>query len=114
MRIPSRRDRPWPRRSKQRDEQRQAFGSLVNLGIYSTKFEHSPQSIQFFTECITDAFARIPPAQAASVLDCGCGAGAWLDLVLGKLQSRGEPGHQYYGFDLTPEIEGLLANAALA
>ena len=84
--------------------QRQAFGSLVGLGIYSVEFEHAPQATQFFSDCIADAVAAIAPSRVVSVLDCGCGTGAWLDLVHRMLDLRDQIRRQYFGFDLTPEM----------
>ncbi|MEO7762398.1 MAG: class I SAM-dependent methyltransferase [Casimicrobiaceae bacterium] len=89
------------------DQQRQAFGSLVRSGVYSTQFEHSPEAEKFFAECIENAVSGMAPSRVLRVLECGCGTGVWLDQVRSRLEFRGNAGGQYHGFDLTPEMVDL-------
>ena len=101
------RDGPRNRRPQKNEQQRQAFGSLVRSGVYSTEFEHSPEAVQFVADCIDDVVSGMAPSRAVCVLECGCGTGAWLDLVRGRIEFRGTVAGQYYGFDLTPEMVDL-------
>ena len=100
-------DGPRNRRPHNNDQQRQAFGSLVRSGVYSTEFEHSPEAVKFVAECIENAVSGMAPSQILRVLECGCGTGVWLDQVRSRLEFRGNAGAQYYGFDLTPEMVDL-------
>ncbi len=98
------RRRPEITEPTHRATQRQAFGQLVDQGVYSLAFEHSADSKAFFTECVRTAIASTEGNRPVlSVLECGCGTGAWLDLLPGILERAGHTG-QYFGFDLTPEM----------
>lgn len=81
-----------------------AFSTLVNDGTYSASFTHAAPMRRFFSEVVTAALAelRTHSASGMSVIDCGCGNGAWLD-QLTELPGAGRIG-ALYGFDLTPEM----------
>ncbi len=82
--------------------QQQAFGTLVRDGAYDEGFEHAPSMRAFFEKCLGDVFKRIDGGNGLRVLDCGCGPGAWMDVVYRMEKPRENV--EYYGFDLTPEM----------
>jgi SAM-dependent methyltransferase len=93
-----------PRRNA---EQRDAFAEQVEAGVYSLDFEHSSSARSFFAEAIRAALASTTREPSGlSVLECGCGPGAWLDLLPTILEPAGCTA-RYYGFDLTAEMVDL-------
>ncbi|MEP7083348.1 MAG: class I SAM-dependent methyltransferase, partial [Betaproteobacteria bacterium] len=104
MKINIRRDESLDPRPRKNAQQKQAFGSLVRSGVYSTQFEHSLDATKFVAECIEYAVSGLTRSAALRVLECGCGTGVWLDQVRSRLELLGRPGGQYFGFDLTPEM----------
>ena len=97
--------RDWRRSEhgqKYEQNQKDSFGSLVEKGIYHTGFRHSADLERFFRESMACAFQHVSNANDASVLDCGCGAGVWLD-TLGEMDNPWNS-VRYHGFDLTPEM----------
>jgi SAM-dependent methyltransferase len=86
-----------------REDPKHAFGQLVEQGVYSVTFEHSAAARGFLEACIREIAGNLAPGRSMTVLDAGCGTGAWLDVVQQLLGERSPPVH-YYGFDLTPQM----------
>ena len=85
--------------------QQAAFGALVNQGIYSTRFSHNAKAQTFFENCMDTAIGEIDSSpNSISILDAGCGPGAWLDTLLRASRTRDWPTLSLYGFDLTEEM----------
>jgi len=83
--------------------QRRTFGRLVRAGVYGTGFEHSAKAKNFVRNCLR-TWVPVAGDRGLRILDCGCGTGVWLDFIRGELERGGDSSHQYYGFDLTPEM----------
>lgn len=79
-----------------------SFGKLVEEGVYSDDFEHAPEAQRFFGKVMTEAFSKLPDRLGLQVLDCGCGAGSWLDYISRMGLANVPDG--YYGFDLTEQM----------
>jgi SAM-dependent methyltransferase len=82
--------------------QKEAFGSLVANGVYHTGFRHAAELESFFRTSMGCAIEYVSDTNDAAVLECGCGAGVWLD-TLGEIDKPWKT-VRYYGFDLTPEM----------
>ncbi len=83
--------------------QQRNFGALARAGKFGLGFNHPPEAQAFVRESIAEAL----PSGAGSglrILDCGCGAGAWLDFMRSQLSGRVAAPPRYYGFDLTAEM----------
>jgi SAM-dependent methyltransferase len=98
-------ERNWKKSGSSGDYQavqKEAFGSLVRNGTYDSRFEHAPHVRAFFEDCMQYASSGIGAASEVRILDCGCGPGAWLDLLS---RANGRDGRKhFFGFDLTPEM----------
>lgn len=79
-----------------------AFAALVNDGTYAEDFDHAPQAQEFFALVMSAVTKSTPGLGRSSVLDCGCGNGAWLDFLASRM-SEADFG-QYFGYDLTPQM----------
>lgn len=104
-------ERKWQKRKKSgkrkpnyNEVQQQVFGNLIEQGIYSTNLNHSDQAKSFFTESMQYALAKLDTSKKLSILDCGCGTGAWLDFLHKMVLSKKVEEKCYYGFDLTPAM----------
>jgi SAM-dependent methyltransferase len=82
--------------------QQQAFSDLIGQGIYSAEVEHAPQLQRFVEDCLRTAVDLTEAPRGLSILECGCGTGAWLDFLARRLETTEGRMHHYYGFDLTP------------
>lgn len=82
--------------------QTEAFGSLVDDGTYDINFRHGSKLEDFFRDIMVSALDGLATRSGASVLEAGCGAGVWLE-VLDELDAPVSD-IRYYGFDLTPEM----------
>ena len=83
--------------------QRESFDQLVDSGVYSKGFSHHPQRIAFFRSVLSDAVTRLDPAKRLSLLDCGCGTGAWL-LAAQQLLAEAGRSVRLMGFDLSERM----------
>jgi len=83
------------------EKQRQSFDRLVEEGVYSDDFDHPPAAKAFVAEVLSQVAARLPAGQPVSVLDCGCGTGAWLAFIAAALDEAGIPAGRLCGFDLS-------------
>lgn len=79
-----------------------AFGQLVEDGVYSDDFEHSAEAQRFFGSVMEEAFKTFDSRSELKMLDCGCGAGSWLDYISRMGLPNAPEG--YYGFDLTEQM----------
>ena len=87
--------------------QKKAFGALVTEGVYDTDFKHAESAKAFFRDCLQYAFGQVESCNGVSILDCGCGPGAWLDFAT-RIKYLGNASHiHYFGFDITPEMVEL-------
>ncbi|MDQ2695108.1 MAG: class I SAM-dependent methyltransferase, partial [Pseudomonadota bacterium] len=84
--------------------QAQAFGSLVQQGVYDAAFRHSQPARNFFRDTVRQALGAMPESRSLAILECGCGTGAWLDCLRNEVLHDSGSRHRYYGFDLTPEM----------
>ncbi len=82
----------------------EAFGDLVRKGVYGAEFSHPPHAQAFFRQVFTAELTRFPCDRALSVLDCGCGPGAWLALASDIARSEGIENTVCFGFDVTREM----------
>ena len=80
----------------------EAFTALVSDGTYSEGFDHAPQAKEFFGRVMSLVIKDITGLGGSSVLDCGCGNGAWLDFLASEV--AGESFSHYFGYDLTPQM----------
>lgn len=86
--------------------QRASFNGLVEQGVYSSDFEHPPFLQRFFADTLERYTALGREGGHASVLDCGCGPGAWLSLA----QQFGAQRHKalgLFGFDISDRMVEL-------
>ena len=101
------------RRSEYAAVQQRNFGALARAGRFRVDFHHKPEARAFVRESVLDALESIAAASAGSaeaglrILDCGCGAGAWLDFIRNELRGRVAVPPRCYGFDLTVEMVNL-------
>lgn len=88
------------------ETQKKAFGELVEDGTWGDKFDHPPRMKAFFTSVIgaTLRSADSTGGPPATVLDAGCGNGAWLDCLSTEFIAGQRAGLTLFGFDITPEM----------
>jgi len=84
--------------------QQTSFGALVRNGVYDADFEHAQPAKAFFRDCMRYIYEQLGSATSLSILDCGCGPGAWLDFVRQITDGEGISPISYYGFDVTSEM----------
>lgn len=87
--------------------QQSAFTQLIETGCYSGDFEHAPHAQKLFYEAMQDVLTRFAIGHPVSILDCGCGNGAWLEFIEARFGAT--VSMQLYGFDLTPGMVDLAA-----
>ncbi len=80
--------------------QAKSFSRLIERGEYSEKSQHPPHAQQLFTRVMKPILERHSGQPAITVLDCGCGSGAWLDHLRTIRPENGDL--SCYGFDVTP------------
>jgi len=83
------------------DRQRRSFDQLVEDGVYSADFEHSPAAKDFVAAVLARAMPHPPARRRLTVLDCGCGTGAWLAFLAAALRQSGITDARLCGFDLS-------------
>ncbi|MGH8595090.1 MAG: class I SAM-dependent methyltransferase [Gammaproteobacteria bacterium] len=80
-----------------------AFGRLVRDGTYHADFAHAPAPQRLFVRTFTGLLTKFSGRETLSVIDCGCGSGAWLELAIQCCRE-----HRFnvvpFGFDITPEM----------
>jgi SAM-dependent methyltransferase len=84
--------------------QRDAFGKLVKEGVYDSDFAHPAPVRAFFDDVMRTLLAAGSAGRRISVLDCGCGPGAWLAEVLRLAKEIEGVDVDVFGFDITPEM----------
>ena len=85
------------------DAQRASFNALVEDGVYSAAFEHASPLIGFYRDVVAEALGRWPTDRPLTVLDAGCGTGAWLAVLADLFAERGQAA-QLAGFDLSDKM----------
>ncbi len=104
------------RRSEYAAVQQRNFGALARAGRFRAGFKHKPEARAFVRKSVLESIESIEAGGAArpagataglKVLDCGCGAGAWLDFIRSELTGRVAVPPRCYGFDLTAEMVAL-------
>lgn len=86
------------------DQQRRSFDHLVEEGVYSEDFEHAPDATAFVGAVLDAVMPRLAQGRPLTVLDCGCGTGAWLAFLAAALREPGYTDITCYGFDLSGEM----------
>lgn len=85
------------------ERQKRSFDGLVDSGVYDADFDHAPAAKSF----VGDVLRKVSPGlrQASlSVLDCGCGTGAWLAYLHEQLSHVGIKDPRLCGFDLSQRM----------
>lgn len=85
------------------ERQRRTFDSLVERGVYRADFGHAPAAKAFVSRVLQEVIPLLPNAPL-SVLDCGCGTGAWLSLLHAELSLAGIADPRLCGFDLSSRM----------
>ena len=84
-----------------RDPVAERYESLIRSGVYTPSFSHGPGERQLVGDTLEPIIAALA-ARPAVILDCGCGPGAWLEVVA-AIAARTGPGRaDLHGFDSTP------------
>lgn len=84
--------------------QRSTFDALVRDGTYGEGFAHADWARRFFAECMSEALDRLGGG-TLRVLECGCGPGAWLEVMAALLDGRAPAARaELFGFDVTPAM----------
>lgn len=86
------------------DRQRDSFNSLVDSEVYSADFEHSERAKAFVAGVLDRMAAARAWTQPISLLDCGCGTGAWLQFIHQTLARAGHDKSRLCGFDLSDRM----------
>lgn len=86
------------------DNQRRSFDGLVEEGVYSDDFEHPPAAKAFVAEVLSEILPRFERGRRLSILDCGCGTGAWLAFLAAQLSEQGVSAVRCCGFDLSGKM----------
>ena len=86
------------------ERQRRTFDSLVDNGIYSAGFDHAPKAKSFASSVLAAVGPRLPRRVPLTVLDCGCGTGAWLSFLHHWLTQAGMADIRLCGFDLSQRM----------
>ncbi|TVR80155.1 MAG: class I SAM-dependent methyltransferase [Rhodospirillales bacterium] len=84
--------------------QRAEFGRLVNAGEFTPAFSHSDANQRFVAACIDEVLPRFAGRDRISVIDCGCGTGAWMEFLADRIGDGTGIAVDLFGFDLTPEM----------
>jgi SAM-dependent methyltransferase len=84
---------------------RDRFNDLVASGAYGAGFTHPKPARDFVGVVVRKLLDEIEPRdRALSVLDAGCGNGAWLQVLHGLAASRGDTQPRLYGFDVADRM----------
>lgn len=83
------------------ERQKQSFDKLVDSGVYSAEFEHGLRAKSFVASVLQWAIPPAPLRRPLSILDCGCGTGAWLQFISAELFRAGHEHQRLCGFDLS-------------
>ncbi len=86
------------------DQQRRSFDQLVEEGVYSQDFEHAPDAKAFVGAVLAAVMPRLAPGRPLTLLDCGCGTGAWLAFLAAALREAGFTEIRCCGFDLSGKM----------
>ncbi len=86
------------------DRQRCSFDNLVEEGVYSQDFEHAPDAKAFVGAVLAAVAPRLVPGRPLTLLDCGCGTGAWLAFLAAALREAGFAEIRCCGFDLSGKM----------
>lgn len=89
------------------ERQRKSFDGLVEAGVYDADFDHAPAAKLFVAGVLQEIAPSLPRRTPLSVLDCGCGTGAWLGFLHAQLTDGGFEGPALYGFDLSERMVAL-------
>ena len=89
-----------PNSSDYKNEAVVAMESAVSLGAFKATTRPSEEAKKLVLSSIDHAREYLPPASQLRVLECGCGSGAWLEVLL--KQWKDLPPGAVHGFDLTP------------
>jgi SAM-dependent methyltransferase len=79
-----------------------AMESAVSLGAFKATTRPSKEARELVFCCLERIKAYSPPVANLRVLECGCGSGAWLELILEYWKDLGPAA--VHGFDLTPAL----------
>lgn len=85
------------------DRQKKSFDSLVDSGVYSAEFEHAEVAKAFVEGVVQRILPSLGGSRPVSVLDCGCGTGAWLSFV-GSIMDKAGYRPRLCGFDLSDRM----------
>jgi SAM-dependent methyltransferase len=84
---------------------RHRFNDLVASGAYGAGFTHPKPARDFVGIVVRELLDEIEtPNRTLSVLDAGCGNGAWLHFLHGLAASRGGGEPRLYGFDVADRM----------
>lgn len=83
------------------ERQRRSFDNLVEHGVYDADFEHAPAAKAFVADVLQEIRPKLPRSLPLTVLDCGCGTGAWLSFLHEQLSLVGFHPLRLCGFDLS-------------
>ena len=86
------------------NQQRRSFDQLVEDGVYSQDFEHAPDAKAFVSAVLAAVMPRLVPGRPLTLLDCGCGTGAWLAFLAAALREAGFTEIRCCGFDLSGKM----------
>lgn len=86
------------------ERQRRTFDSLVERGVYTADFDHAPAAKSFVASVVQEVAPQLPRRAPFSVLDCGCGTGAWLTFLHAQLSLAGITDLRLCGFDLSSRM----------
>ncbi len=91
---------PAPTAAENSELQRTSFNQLVDAGVYRKGFAHPEKRVAFFKSALAHALDLLPREGALSVVDCGCGTGAWLSVAHEALTAAGREA-RLMGFDVS-------------
>ncbi len=86
------------------DKQRRSFDHLVEEGVYSEDFDHAQKAKDFVGAVLSSVLPRLPRRRPLTLLDCGCGTGAWIAFLASALQDAGVGEVRCCGFDLSGKM----------
>ena len=84
--------------------QRRSFDQLVDDGVYTHDFEHAASAKAFVDTVLTAVMPRLKLGRHLTVLDSGCGTGAWLAYLVPALREAGYSETRGCGFDLSGKM----------
>jgi SAM-dependent methyltransferase len=89
------------------DRQRRSFDNLVETGVYDLAFDHSAEAKSFVGQVLRYVVPRLDSQGRLSILDCGCGTGAWLAYLHEQFAGIGVTQTRLCGFDLSERMVAL-------